>query len=111
MLLTVLSMMLIVHYLTGLPWALSHVFGSIVAPTGPVLARLISVNNARDDDSLRSSLSIEASLNDGSALPFLLLALLLYGSQQDPRSWTLLARWGAVDVVWTLCAGLLIGIH
>ncbi|MEE4412119.1 MULTISPECIES: cation:proton antiporter [unclassified Serratia (in: enterobacteria)] len=109
MLLTVLSMMVIVHYLTGLPWALSLAFGAIVAPTDPVLASLISVNNARDDDSLRSSLSVEAGLNDGSALPFLLLALLLYGSQQDPWSWTLFARWGAIDVIWALCAGLLIG--
>lgn len=109
MVVTVLAMMATVHYLTGLPWLLSLAFGAIVAPTDPVLASLISVNNARDDDSLRSSLSVEAGLNDGSALPFLMLALLLYGNQQGSFTWSLFAKWGLIDVLWALCAGLLVG--
>ncbi|EOG2476957.1 TPA: cation:proton antiporter [Serratia marcescens] len=109
MLLSVLAMTAIAHYLIGLAWPLALAFGAIVAPTDPVLASLISVSNARDDDALRSSLSIEAGLNDAAALPFLLLALLLYSSTPETVTLTPLARWGLIDVVWALSAGLLIG--
>ncbi|MCW2254654.1 NhaP-type Na+/H+ or K+/H+ antiporter [Providencia alcalifaciens] len=109
MLITVLSMTLIAHYLVGLSWSLSLAFGAIVAPTAPVLASLISVNSARDEDALRSSLSIEAGLNDGAALPFLLLAVLLYNTEANELSYSLILNWGIIDVVWALSAGLLIG--
>lgn len=72
MLITVLSMTLIAHYLVGLSWSLSLAFGAIVAPTDPVLASLISVNSARDEDALRSSLSIEAGLNDSRVTIFII---------------------------------------
>ena len=109
MVITVLSMAIVVHYLVGLPWILSLAFGAIVAPTDPVLASLIAVNNARDDDALRSALSVEAGLNDGSALPFLMLALLLYDSPQELMSWTFFAKWGLIHVLWALIAGLIVG--
>ncbi|KAA6108094.1 cation:proton antiporter, partial [Pantoea sp. B_10] len=77
MLLTVGGMACLIHWITGFGWPLSLAFGAIVAPTDPVLASLISVNDARDDDALRVALSSEAGMNDGSALPLLMLALLL----------------------------------
>ncbi|WP_164119863.1 cation:proton antiporter [Serratia marcescens] len=109
MLLTVCTMAAVAHYLIGFAWPLALAFGAIVAPTDPVLASLISVSNARDDDALRSSLSIEAGLNDAAALPFLLLALLLYHSTPEAVAVTLFARWGLIDLLWALSAGLLIG--
>lgn len=60
MLLTVAGVTLAAHFLVGFSWPLSLAFGAIVAPTDPVLASLISVNDARDDDNLRVSLSSEA---------------------------------------------------
>lgn len=109
MLFTVMAMTAVAHYLMGFSWPLALAFSAIVAPTDPVLASLISVNNARDDDALRSSLSIEAGLNDAAALPFLLLALLLYNSSPDALAFAPLAQWGLIDVVWALSAGLGIG--
>ena len=86
MLLTVAGVTVAAHYLIGLSWPISLAFGAIVAPTDPVLASLISVNNASDEDHLRVSLSSEAGMNDGSALPILMLALLLMNTT-EPLGW------------------------
>lgn len=108
MLLTVAGVMLVAHYWVGLSWPIALAFGAIVAPTDPVLASMISVNNASDDDHMRVSLSSEAGMNDGSALPILMLALLLIGST-EPLSWLQIGHWALVDVVWALLGGLGIG--
>ncbi|RWR02307.1 sodium:proton antiporter [[Pantoea] beijingensis] len=108
MLMTVAGIAIAAHYLAGFSWPLSLAFGAIVAPTDPVLASLISVNDARDDDSLRVALSSEAGMNDGSALPLLMLAVLLITSQ-TPVSPGMLAHWATIDVLWALVGGVAIG--
>lgn len=108
MLLTVAGMSLAAHYLAGLSWPYALAFSAIVAPTDPVLASLISVNDARDDDNLRVSLSSEAGMNDGTALPLLILAVTLLTTQQ-PLSAELLTHWALKDVLWAIVGGLGIG--
>ncbi|MDU4288953.1 cation:proton antiporter [Mixta calida] len=108
MLLTVLGMMMVVHWITGFSWPLSLAFAAIVAPTDPVLASLISVNHAGDDDAMRVALSSEAGMNDGSALPLLMLALLLFQGQ-EPVSAGLFGHWLLKDVLWAIGMGSLIG--
>lgn len=107
MLLTVAAMAALVHWIIGFEWPLSLAFGAIVAPTDPVLASLISVNDARDDDSLRVAISSEAGMNDGSALPLLVLALALFNGKS--LNGALLTHWGATEVLWAIGGGLLIG--
>ncbi|MEA9390142.1 sodium:proton antiporter [Acerihabitans sp. TG2] len=108
MLLTVAGITVVAHYLIGLSWPMALAFGAIVAPTDPVLASLISVNDASDKDSLRVSLSSEAGMNDGSALPILMLALLLMNST-EPVTYLHIGHWVLVDVLWALFGGLGIG--
>ena len=108
MLLTVLGTMVVVHFITGFSWPLSLAFAAIVAPTDPVLASLISVNHAGDDDALRVALSSEAGLNDGSALPLLMLALLIF-QHNEPLTADLFGHWLAKDVLWAIGMGTLIG--
>ncbi|WP_413726250.1 cation:proton antiporter [Sodalis sp. RH16] len=108
MIFTVVGVTVAAHFLAGFSWPLSLVFGAIVAPTDPVLASLISVNDARDDDSLRVSLSSEAGMNDGTALPVLMLAMLLL-TAHHPLSFAQLGHWALVDVLWSLLGGLGIG--
>lgn len=108
MLLTVAGVAVAAHFLTQLSWPLSMALAAIVAPTDPVLASLISVSDARDDDSLRVALSSEAGMNDGSALPLLMLAVMLIVDQQ-PLSSGMLIHWASVDVLWALAAGIAIG--
>lgn len=108
MLLTIAAIMLVCHYLTGLSWSLSLALAAILAPTDPVLASLVSINDAQDADRMRFALSSEAGMNDGTALPFLMLALLMYksGDHVDAGEWL---HWFSVDLLWALLGGLAIG--
>jgi NhaP-type Na+/H+ or K+/H+ antiporter len=78
----------------------------MLAPTDPVLASIVAVNHSADHDPLRFVLSAEAGLNDGSALPLLMLGLWL--EHHAPAAVPLL-RWALVDVLYAVPAGLLLG--
>jgi NhaP-type Na+/H+ or K+/H+ antiporter len=108
MLLTVLCVTVITHYITGMSWPLALALGAIIAPTDPVLASMIAVNDANDDDGLRVALSSEAGMNDGSALPVLMLALMLFTAHEGLSS-EAIWHWAWRDVVWALLGGLGIG--
>lgn len=84
---TILSVTLIAHYLFGLSWGLSLLIAAILSPTDPVLASLVQVSHAGDEDRVRYAISGEAGLNDGIAFPFVIAALLvLQFSAQAPLS-------------------------
>lgn len=108
MLLTIGGIMVVSHFLTGISWPLSLALAAILAPTDPVLASLVAINDAQDGDRLRISLSSEAGLNDGTALPFLILAL-LWNNAGSALSGEELLKWFSVDLVWALVGGLAIG--
>jgi NhaP-type Na+/H+ or K+/H+ antiporter len=76
MLVTISRRLSAVAFCFELAWGPSLLIGAILAPTDPVLASLVQVNDARDDDSVRFGLSGEAGLNDGIAFPFVILGLL-----------------------------------
>jgi NhaP-type Na+/H+ or K+/H+ antiporter len=90
----------------GLPWGVAIILGAILAPTDPVLASDVQVEHPFDRNRLRFSLTGEASLNDGTALPFLMLGLGLLGLHDLGGG---LWRWMAVDVLWATAAGLGVG--
>jgi len=107
MVLTAAGVVVIAHVGLGWPFAAALALAAIVSPTDPVLASLVSVDDARDDDALRVALSGEAGLNDGTALPLLFLALALMQSTAGTSG--VVVHWFAVDVLWGLAGGLLIG--
>jgi len=97
---------LVAHGLLGLTWPLSLLLAAMLAPTDPVLASAIAVDNAADRDGLRVALSGEAGMNDGSAMPFLLLGLAwLHG----PLAWSALGWWALVELLWGIGAGVALG--
>ncbi len=106
MVVTVGAVAALAFYVLGLPWGVGVIIGAIVAPTDPVLASDVQVEHPFDEDRLRFGLTGEASLNDGTAFPFLLLGLGLLGQHELGASWT---RWLLVDVIWASAAGLAIG--
>ncbi|MGH3499546.1 MAG: cation:proton antiporter [Nocardioidaceae bacterium] len=73
------------HLLAGLGWIPAMLVGAVLAPTDPVFASAI-VGRADVPARLRRLLSIESGLNDGLALPVvvLLLAYAGYVSGQHP---------------------------
>lgn len=92
--------------LMGLPLGAAVLLGAVLAPTDPVLASDVQVGEPTDRDRLRFSLTAEAGLNDGTAFPFVMLGLGLLGLHEIGEwGW----RWWAVDVVWAIGAGLLVG--
>lgn len=97
---------LVAMWLLGLPPGAAILLGAILAPTDPVLASEVQVDDPHDRDRLRFSLTGEAGLNDGTAFPFVMLGLGWLGLHElGASSW----KWWAVDVVWTTVAGLGLG--
>lgn len=90
----------------GLPLGGAVLLGAILAPTDPVLASEVQVENLHDRDRLRFSLTGEGSLNDGAAFPFVMLGLGLLGLH-DLGAWGV--RWWTLDGLWPIGGGLLIG--
>ena len=64
------------HYLVGLDWTTALLVGAILSPTDPVFAAAI-VGRDEVPQRLRRLLNIESGLNDGLALPFVLVFLAL----------------------------------
>lgn len=107
MLLSILGLCLALHFVFALSWGVSLLVGAILAPTDPVLAGLVQVNNAQDYDALRFGLSGEAGLNDGTAFPFVIFALLFMQHGGFDGNW--LGGWVLKNLLWAVPAGLLIG--
>ncbi len=107
MLLSIAGVCLLLHYGFALAWGPSLLIGAILAPTDPVLASLVQVNDAKDYDSVRFGLSGEAGLNDGVAFPFVILGLLVLQQSGDSSAW--LNDWALKSLLWAVPAGLLTG--
>ena len=92
--------------LLGLPLGAAVLLGGILAPTDPVLATEVQVDNPTDRDQLRFALTGEGGLNDGTAFPVVMLGLGLLGVHDlGSFGW----RWLVVDVLWATLAGIAIG--
>lgn len=109
MLLTVAGVSAIAHWWLGQPWGMSLLLGALIAPTDPVLASIVAVDDARDGDQMRVALSGEAGLNDGFALPFLLLALMMIASPDGSLTSSVTLHWLVVGLLWGIAAGLSLG--
>jgi NhaP-type Na+/H+ or K+/H+ antiporter len=101
----VLTVMLITAggvLLLGLPMGAAILLGAILAPTDPVLASDVQVEDSSDRDRLRFSLTAEGGINDGAAFPLVILALGVLGLHNfGGGGW----RWLAVDVLWAIGEG------
>lgn len=106
MMLTVGLIALVGVAVLGLPLGAAILLGAVLAPTDPVLASDVQVTGPRDQDRLRFSLTGEASFNDGTAFPFVMLGLGLLGLHDiGDLGW----RWLVIDVLWAIPGGLLVG--
>ncbi|MES2925129.1 MAG: sodium:proton antiporter [Verrucomicrobiota bacterium] len=94
------------HWFLGFAWPLAFLLGAVLAPTDPVLAGAVTVNDAGDQDRMRYGLSGEAGFNDGAAFPFVIFAL-MWMEQPAVEQWA--AGWALHRLVWAVPAGLLTG--
>jgi NhaP-type Na+/H+ or K+/H+ antiporter len=73
---------LIAHGLLGLPWLPSFLLGTALSPTDPVFAAAI-VGREEVPFSLRHLLNVESGLNDGLALPVVILLIVAAGGGHE----------------------------
>ena len=92
----------------GLSLGAAIALGACLAPTDPVLAGDIGVGPPGDEEEREPNFSItgEAGLNDGLAYPFVLLGLVLAGSESS--GW--FGDWLLQDVVYKIVVGVLVGV-
>lgn len=72
------GMALATHYLVGLDWTTSFLVGAVLAPTDPVFASAI-VGRKEVPAKLRQLLNVESGINDGLALPVVLVLIAAAG--------------------------------
>jgi sodium/hydrogen antiporter len=91
----------------GLSLGAAIVLGAMLAPTDPVLAGDIGVGPPGDEDEHEPNFSItgEAGLNDGLALPFLFLGLFV--ADEGGTGW--FGTWLAADVIYAIAVAVAIG--
>jgi NhaP-type Na+/H+ or K+/H+ antiporter len=106
MLLSIGGVAAFVYFAFGLPLPAAVLVGAVLAPTDPVLASTVTVNDAADCDRMRYALSGEAGFNDGAAFPFVVLAL---GWAAHDGAGTWLASWAAWRILWAIPAALALG--
>ncbi|TDD01720.1 sodium:proton antiporter [Nonomuraea deserti] len=80
--LTLVITALAAHYLLGLGWVESLLVGAILAPTDPVFAAAL-VGNDKVPPRLRQLLNVESGVNDGLALPFVMVFLAVAAGSED----------------------------
>lgn len=69
------------HVVAGLPWGEAMLVGAVLAPTDPVFASAI-VGRPEVPERLRSLLNVESGLNDGLALPVVLVLVTVIGGPE-----------------------------
>ncbi len=97
--LTMIGIAVPAHFLAGLNWPTAFLLGAILSPTDPVFAAAI-VGRKDVPVRLRRLLNVESGLNDGLALPFVLIFLAAAAHEKSDL----------VTVAWELALGLCLGI-
>ena len=106
MIASIAGVAVITHFGFGFDWAESTLLGAMLAPTDPVLAGTVTVNDSADHDRMRYGLSGEAGFNDGAAFPFVIFAL-EWQRRGDLAGW--IGEWALHRIVWAIPVGLIFG--
>jgi NhaP-type Na+/H+ or K+/H+ antiporter len=80
--LTLLVTALLAHSVAGLDWPEALLVGAVLAPTDPVFAAAL-VGNEKVPQRLRHLLNVESGINDGLALPFVIVLLEYVQNSED----------------------------
>lgn len=93
--------------LLGIPIQDAIVLGVILSPTDPVLAACLEQPNLESHGAVGFVLVAEGALSSSLALPLLMLGVGFAGGHDLGP---LAVRWLALDVVWAVAGGLLLGV-
>ena len=94
------------HWLLALSLPAAMLLGAILAPTDPVLASDVQIRSDTDREPVRTTVTAEGGMNDGTALPAVMLALGLLGMHELGAGW---GNWWVGDLLWPIGGGAVIG--
>jgi NhaP-type Na+/H+ or K+/H+ antiporter len=106
MVLTILPLSLVGWLAFQLPFGLALALAACLAPTDPVLGGDVHVAQPGDRDRVRFGVTAEGGINDGLAMPAVLLGLGLAGRHDLGSN---MLHWLAVEVLWFIAGGIAIG--
>ncbi|MCU0546312.1 MAG: sodium:proton antiporter [Oscillatoriaceae cyanobacterium Prado104] len=95
------------HWFVKLDWGPAILLGAILAPTDPVLASEVQLAHIHDRDELRFGLTSEGGLNDALAFPFVYFGIYAL-KDNNWANW--FSQWVAIDLLWAIPAGIVMGI-
>ncbi|URW75730.1 cation:proton antiporter [Sphingomonas donggukensis] len=107
--LTIVVFALLGHTLLGFGWATALLLAAALAPTDPVLASDVQIEDPTtdQDDEARFALTSEAGLNDSAAFPFIHLAIALATAGATGAA---LTEWAIDAVAIRITVGLVAGV-
>ncbi|MFD0020039.1 cation:proton antiporter [Streptomyces sp. NPDC058382] len=114
--LTIAAMGVLGWWLMDWPPAVALLLAAALSPTDPVLAAEVRVGeptsgeDEEDEEEVRFTLTSEAGLNDGLALPFVLAAIALATAAGDGWSADWIGHWLVADVLLRAAIGLIAGV-
>ncbi len=93
----------------GLAPASAILFGSLIAPTDPVLASDLQTTGPSEQDISKTKLALtsEAGINDGLAFPFTFFAIYMVTQGNDYSAW--FTQWFLIDVLYKITTALVLG--
>ncbi|WP_017652572.1 cation:proton antiporter [Fortiea contorta] len=91
----------------NMDWGSAILLGAILAPTDPVLASEVQLTDTKDKDELRFGLTSEGGLNDALAFPFVYFGIYAL-KDSNWNNW--FKQWVAVDLIWAIASGIVMGI-
>ncbi|WP_414585790.1 cation:proton antiporter [Scytonema sp. PCC 10023] len=104
---SIFGLALVGKFFLGMDWGEAILLGAILAPTDPVLASEVQLTDTHDQDELRFGLTSEGGLNDALAFPFVYFGI---HSLKDKNWDNWFKQWVAVDLIWAIAAGIVMGI-
>ena len=99
-----LACSLLAYLILGVPFWVALLIGGIATPTDPVVASTIVTGGVAErnlPEKLRHAISAESGWNDGLALPFVMLPLLVITEPPGEA----LSHWLTVVLLWEVAAG------
>lgn len=108
MLLSIAAVAAVGIYWLGFSLPAALLLGAVLAPTDPVLAADVQVGAPGEGDHTHSKMALtaEAGMNDGTAFPFVWLAVLASASGLTGDVW---AGWVQYELLYKLAAGIACG--
>lgn len=104
---SIVALSAVAHWLLGMSWGAAILLGAILAPTDPVLASEVQLAHTKDRNELRFGLTSEGGLNDALAFPFVYFGIYAL-KDNNWDNW--FKQWVAVDIIWAIAAGIVMGI-